>query len=171
MGKPYRPIHHCIRSDRCQPVIPANRQQPRFPRSAESHAGPMNNSPETAKTWVEFIAAREEFSCGEKLRAQFSKATLTHFCECGCQSFNAEVSDSSQAEPIAPPSERGGLAFMLEFKTSNPEGSLEFIVYADKSGNFDGMDVHFNGNSDPAPEAFEIEEPPYHVYGILARNV
>ncbi len=128
----------------------------------------MKNTLESAKHWVSFIAARPEFACGEKLLTQFGNAKLTNFCACGCQSFNAEVAVGTLIEPIAPQSERGGLAFALEFKTTNPEGSLEFIVFTDKYGNFDGMDVHFNGNTEPVPESIQIEEPPYHVFGVLA---
>jgi hypothetical protein len=45
---------------------------------------------------------------------------------------------------------------------------LEFILFVDAKGNFDGLDVHFNGNTEPMPESVAFSEPPYHVYGILA---
>ncbi len=61
--------------------------------------------------------------------------------------------------------------FLAEFPVEQPPGaSLEFIVYADAKGNFDGLDVHLNGNTEPIPEQLVVSEVPYHVYGILARK-
>lgn len=130
----------------------------------------MTNCTETATRWARFIAERPEFAAGEALLAQFSAGKVTRLCECGCNSFNLELDSNTKTAPIAPPSEKGQVVFLAEFTTTNPNGSLEFILYANAQGNFDGLDVHFNGNTEPIPESFTLSESPYHVYGILARE-
>lgn len=130
----------------------------------------MNNTATTAARWVAFIAARPEFRAGEALLAEFKAGKVSRLCECGCNSFNLELDPNPSTVPIAPPSEKGQVVFLAEFTTTNPSGSLEFIVYANAQGHFDGLDVHFNGNTEPIPESFTLSEAPYHVYGMLARE-
>jgi len=131
----------------------------------------MTNSAETAAHWAKFIAERPEFVAGEELLAQFNAGKITRLCECGCNSFNVELEEGRQTAPIAPSSEKGQVVFLAEFQIVQPPGaSLEFIVYADAKGNFDGLDVHLNGNTEPIPDKLVVSEAPYHVYGILARE-
>jgi hypothetical protein len=130
----------------------------------------MSNVAETAARWATFIAGRPEFLAGEALLTQFRAGTITRLCDCGCNSFNLELGPNSGTTQIAPPSEKGQVVFLTEFTTADPSGSLEFIVYADAQGNFEGLDVHFNGNTEPIPETFTLSETPYHVYGILAHK-
>jgi hypothetical protein len=130
----------------------------------------MKNTYEKAKRWANFIAQRPEFIAGDKLLLQFEAGTVSHLCECGCNSFNLTANPNIKTDPIAPKSERGATVLILEFFTENPEGTVEFIVYADADGNLDGIDVHFKGNSEPMPENFDLVEPPYQVYGALSRG-
>ena len=130
----------------------------------------MKNTKETAVSWVNFIAGRPEFTAGTALLAQLDNSVICDLCNCGCNSFNLEREVSSKVVPIAGESEAGKVVFLIEFATEDPSGSLEFILYADEEGNFDGMDVHFNGNTEPMPENVSIIEPPFQVYGELARG-
>ena len=131
----------------------------------------MTNSAETAAHWAKFIAERPEFVAGEALLAQFNAGKITRLCECGCNSFNVELEAGRQTVPIAPASEKGQVVFLAAFLAVQPSGaSLEFIVYADANGNFEGLDVHLNGNTEPMPNKLVVSEVPYHVHGILARE-
>lgn len=131
----------------------------------------MTNSADTAAHWTKFIAECPEFVAGEALLAQFSAGKITRLCECGCNSFDMVLEEGRQTAPIVPPSGRGHAVFLAEFPTKQPPGaSLEFIVYADAKGNFDGLDVHLNGNTEPIPEKLAVSEAPCHAYGILARK-
>lgn len=101
---------------------------------------------------------------------QFSHGTLSRLCDCGCNSYNFELDDGADVAPLGPPSNRGGVAFLLAFETEEPKGTIEFMIYVDAKGDLDGMDVDFMGNTSPVPDSFSIVEPPYHVYGPLARQ-
>jgi hypothetical protein len=130
----------------------------------------MKNSIDTAARWTKFIAERPEFICGNALISQFGAGKITRLCECGCNSFNIELTRNVNTTPMVSPTNGGRAVFFIEFATAEPMGSLELIVFADAQGNWDGIDVHFNGNTEPMPDNFVVVEPPYHVHGVLARE-
>jgi hypothetical protein len=125
----------------------------------------MANSAVLSKQWVEFVARRPEFRTGQKLRAAFERSRITRLCMCGCNSFDLEPLSGSP--PIATPSESGKIAFLMELRSSDPEGLAEFMVYVNGQGQFVGMDVHFNGNCDPMPPALTLDQLPIHLHGEL----
>lgn len=124
----------------------------------------MTNDIATAKKWTEFVAGRPEFSAGRLLLEQFEMGEITDICGCGCNSYSMKPADNVSVPPLVPPGEGGGASFLMEFESVEPNGTLEFILHTDSAGNLDGMDVHFNANSEPVPEM------PYHVHGQLSRK-
>jgi hypothetical protein len=130
----------------------------------------MTNDIATARKWTEFVARRPEFSPGIRLVEQFELGDITDLCPCGCNSFSIKLPTDTAVSPLVPPSENGGASFVIEFEAIEPKGTLEFIVYTDPAGNFDGLDVHFNANTEPVPQDLRIAKEPYHVYGPLARK-
>lgn len=130
----------------------------------------MTNSIATARKWTEFVASRPEFSPGNRLLEQFEFGDITDICPCGCNSFSIKLPAEAGILPLVPPSVNGGASFLMEFEAIEPKGTLEFIVYTDTAGNLDGLDVHFNANTEPVPEGLRIAKQPYHVYGPLARK-
>jgi hypothetical protein len=126
------------------------------------------NSEALARRWTEFIAARPEFKPGRLLVEHFESGSITRLCDCGCNSYELKVSPTAKVAKLAPPSERGGMAFQLEFNTPEPGKTVEFTVFVDSGGFLSGLDVDYCGNSYPMPDEPEFVEPPFHQYGALA---
>ena len=97
----------------------------------------MSNTLPRASKWVTFLASRSEFPAGEKLLAAFHAGKITRLCDCGCNSFNIEV-DEGAAMPLAQPGDRGGAIFELEFRTSEDQHTLEFVVLVGANGQLSG---------------------------------
>lgn len=95
--------------------------------------------------------------------AAFAAARITRLCDCGCNSFDIEVPDAANVEPITEPGS-GGCVFNLDFHTSDDAASLSLFVFVDRRGHFSGLDVDYCGNSFPVPEDIRLLEPPYHVH-------
>ena len=129
----------------------------------------MANTIATAIKWLNFVATRPEFRPGLALLQSNQPEFITELCDCGCNSFSFK-GELAGTEALTQPSKSGHLAFQLEFESGTPQGSVEFLLYTDAEGRFDGMDVHFNGNTEPMPEEASLVEPPFHVYGELANE-
>lgn len=128
----------------------------------------MPSSEATAARWTEFIAARPEFPVGRNLLAAFRAGTITSLCDCGCHAFELKVPQDLPSLRIASPGDAGSV-FELSFEVTaggptGAKGSLELAVFADKRGQFAGMDVDFCANSYPVPEKMVLAERPYHVH-------
>jgi len=115
-----------------------------------------------ASKWVTFLASRSEFPAGEKLLAAFHTGKITRLCDCGCNSFDIEV-EQGAAMPLAQPGDRGGAVFELEFRTSEEQRTLEFVVLVGANGQLLGIEVDYCANSYPVPDEPVLMEPPYHV--------
>jgi hypothetical protein len=122
----------------------------------------MNNTPERAEFWKEFICTKCQFPAPERLRAQFSHAELSEFCDCGCNSFKVTVREGAGVEPIATKGKYGKV-FEADFKLADDEKSLEVILLADEAGNLAYVEIDCCVNSYPIPEIVRVQEPPYHV--------
>jgi hypothetical protein len=59
------------------------------------------------------------------------------------------------------------LAFYVRDR-SEPKLTVEITVFANPGGYLSGIDIDFCGNSMPMPEFVDMEEPPFHVVGLLA---
>jgi hypothetical protein len=125
------------------------------------------NSASIASKWVNFIASRPEFAAGDALLAQFENGKITSICQCGCNGFEFEPA-GSDVPLLTPPSEKGCIAFQLEFFTENNEGSVQIMVYTNGNGSLAGIDVDYCSNAQPMPNEVFLIEPPYQVYGMLA---
>jgi hypothetical protein len=126
------------------------------------------NSEALARRWTEFIAARHEFKPGRLLLDQFEASRISRLCDCGCNSYELKMLPNANVAKLAPPSERGGMAFQLEFNTSEAGKTVGFTVFVDREGYLSGIDVDYCGNSYPMPEDPQLVEPPFHQYGALA---
>ncbi|WP_332778287.1 hypothetical protein [Polaromonas sp.] len=122
----------------------------------------MPNTFAHASKWTHFLASRAEFPAGERLLAAFHIGKVTRLCECGCNSFDIEVPDGAVA-PLAQPGDSGGSVFELEFRTTEEQGTLEFIVLVGSNGHLAGIEVDYCANSYPVPDEIILMEPPYHV--------
>ena len=131
----------------------------------------MSNSLSLARAWTEFIAARPEFSSGESLLRQFSAGDITRLCDCGCNSYDISVPHDKGLPPLVPAKEGGGLVFQLEFSAGEQGKTVTLTLFTDREGYLSGLDVDYCSNSSPMPENPGLSELPFHVYGILSRQV
>jgi hypothetical protein len=127
------------------------------------------NSPEVARKWTEFLAARNEFPRSEQLLAHFNAGTITRICDCGCNSYDLRVPKDAGLKPLMPASQRAGCVLSMAFYFSNRPGSFEIDIFVDADGYLAGIDVSCNANSEPVPVKPELVEPPFHVYGALTQ--
>ncbi len=131
----------------------------------------MTNGPSKAAFWKEFICARSEFPFPETLRAQFSLAAVTEYCDCGCNAFALAVTARDDVPPLHPPrSTNEGVVFELNFWLAEPipggpqRPTLEVIVMADAAGYVSFVDVGCCANAYPVPDRVRIEEPPSYIH-------
>ncbi len=123
---------------------------------------------ERVEFWIDFICANSQFPASERLRVQFGVATLSDFCNCGCNSFAVAVPADVVIEPIARPGTPGGMIFESAFKLFPTGKSLEILLFSDTNGNLSYVEIDCNGNSEPVPDTIQINGPPYHVYASSA---
>jgi hypothetical protein len=127
------------------------------------------NSPELARTWTEFLAARSDFPKGRELLEHFNAGTITRICDCGCNSYDVKVPKQEGLSPLMLSRGKSGNVFSLAFHFSDRPGSLEIDVFVDANGYLAGLDVSCNANSEPVPLEPRIVEPPFHIYGPLGK--
>ncbi|HEX5392187.1 MAG TPA: hypothetical protein VFW68_02845 [Rhodocyclaceae bacterium] len=128
----------------------------------------MPNTPDRAAFWREFICSKCHYPEPAILRAQFSVAELSEFCDCGCNSFKVRVSPTAGIAPIAKPG-KYGTVFEVNFKLSEEERTLEIILFADEKGNLSYVEIDCCANSYPVPERISVVEPPYYIYANVSR--
>ena len=109
------------------------------------------NSAAKAKTWVEFLASRPEFTAGAALLAQFNAGKIASICDCGCNGFTF-MPNTGEVEPLTMPGRHHGIGFQIEFRTQPQDGTVEFTVFVDGNGDLAGIDVDYCGNSKPMPD-------------------
>jgi len=126
----------------------------------------MTNTLERAQFWAEFICTRCQFPEPEKLRAQFLCATLSDFCECGCNSFAVTIPEGASVAPIATKG-RYGLVFEADFRLGGEMSTLDIMLFAGKDGNLRRVEINYYANLHPVPDVIDVEEP-FHVYASKA---
>jgi hypothetical protein len=124
------------------------------------------NSPEAARRWTEFRAARKEIPDGERLLEHFNGGVITRICDCGCNSYASGLTSLLPAKPGS----HGSCVLSIAFNLRNREGSLEFDVFADANGYLGGIDVSCNAISEPVPDNPQLFEPSYHIDGALLQK-
>jgi hypothetical protein len=122
----------------------------------------MRNTAEIASKWVDFLANRPEFPAGSRFLAAFKAGRISRLCDCGCNSFDVDVPSDSSVEPLTKPG-RYGAVFEIDFRTTEENATLEFVVFVGANGHLAGVNVDYCANTFPVPEAPCLIEPPYHV--------
>jgi|GEM_PF-3244698 len=123
----------------------------------------MNNNIARSKFWKEFILFNCDYPARNKLEAQFFAGEVSDFCDCGCNSFNVSISESSNIQPIASPG-KYGLVFEAQFRLANESKTLEIMLFANEAGNLAHVEIDCCSNSLPVPEEIIVTEPPFHVF-------
>jgi hypothetical protein len=128
----------------------------------------MANDPSKAAFWKEFICARSEFPFPEILRAQFSQAVVTEYCDCGCNAFALAVMARDGVPPLHKCGTEGAV-FELHFWLADPipdgpqRGTLEVVVMTDAAGYVSFVDVGCCANTYPVPDQVRVDEPPCYI--------
>ncbi|MDO9370707.1 MAG: hypothetical protein Q7T68_19255 [Sphingopyxis sp.] len=121
----------------------------------------MPNGPDRAAYWRDFVIARCPFPDPARLAEQFEGAEFSGFCECGCNSFDVQV--RSGTAPLARKPKGGGVVFMADFAVG-AAGQLEIMLSVGGTGHLDRVDVTYNANSAPVPDADLASFEPFHVW-------
>ncbi|MFT3897870.1 MAG: hypothetical protein QM719_09270 [Thermomonas sp.] len=113
----------------------------------------VENDPERARYWVNFVLERCEFPNNELLRLQFDEAELGDFCNCGCNSFAVKT-----REGVALLSSGGsfGAIFDAWFPLEGEPNSLEIILFTGETGRLEYVEVDCCGNSFPVPDDIRL---------------
>lgn len=134
----------------------------------------MENGPERAAFWVNFIADRCEYPAPVLLRDQLVHATFEDFCPCGCNSFGVRVEHSSGLRPLVPPKDevrpgRNGVIFEADFRLSDGK-AIEIVIFADDEGHLSYIEVDCNANNEAVPQEITAQERPFHVHASASLN-
>jgi hypothetical protein len=127
----------------------------------------MSNGPHRAQFWVEFIPRHCQFADPHLLRSHFAQASLSDFCDCGCNSFSTVILPEASLRPLIPPDESrsGHVAFFTSaFQLADSDRTLEIILFADARGYLDYVEIDCCSNAYPVPDVIRVKEPPYHVH-------
>lgn len=98
-----------------------------------------------------------------RLEAQFNASKITRLCECGCNSFDVDVGGPERLRPLAFPRGQGGVLFEANLALDDGR-QIELLVFCDKDGNLAGVDVEFEGNSEPVPKEPMFSSVPVPVF-------
>lgn len=120
----------------------------------------MPNGPDQAAYWRDFVIARCGFPNPARLAQQFEGAEFSDFCACGCNSFAVRVRPGTP--PLARKAKHGGVVFNADFAIALT-GQLEIMLSVDGAGNLDHVDVMYNANSAPVPDAILASADPFHI--------
>jgi hypothetical protein len=124
----------------------------------------MENGPERAEFWQTFILEKAGYPSPSRLRQHFENAEFTDFCNCGCNSFGLRVATDRSVALLLPTSteERGRIAIHeADFRLADGK-TLEIIIFVDRNGFLDFVEVDCCANSYPIPAEVEVAEPPFH---------
>jgi hypothetical protein len=133
----------------------------------------VENGPNRAAFWADFILMRCEYPAPALIRQQLVHATFAEFCSCGCNSFG--VQNSEGARPLMPPRDevrpgRHGAIFEAEFRLVDGR-TIEIIIFANDQGNLDYIEVDCNANSEPVPQEIDAPNRPFHVWASDSLNM
>lgn len=124
----------------------------------------MTNSENTIQNWIMLLSSHTCVPFGPDLRQHFEAGEISRICDCGCNSFDIQIPECVELEPLVPPNpaRHGGAAF-CEIVLSTKTGiEVCCIFFADSRGFLSGVDIT-NGVSNHAemPEDVEISEVKY----------
>ena len=133
----------------------------------------MENNPDRAAFWADFILTRCEYPAPTLLRGQLADATFAEFCSCGCNSFG--VQNSEGARPLTPPLNevrfgRHGAIFEAEFRLVDGK-TIEIVLFTNDEGNLDYIEVDCDANSEPVPQEIVALDRPFHVRASDSLNM
>ena len=115
---------------------------------------------------MNFIFDESGYPSVERLREQFENSEYTEFCDCGCNSFGLKLTDGARVRPLLPPTPKeilGGHGSIYEAEFTVDDGkSLEIILFADRNGNLNYVEVDYCANAYPVPDKMEVIGPPNH---------
>jgi hypothetical protein len=114
--------------------------------------------------WKAFLVEQSGFPAPERLARQLTVASVTEFCDCGCNSFGTYVPPNAGAPPLCAPMDHAAGIFQSYFLLQPSGKSLELVIHADKLGNLSYVNIDCNANSEPVPDQIQVAGPPYHVY-------
>lgn len=114
----------------------------------------MKNDLTQATKWLKFIYDLDIPDKNEFKKHIFAGKVI-NLCDCGCNSFELEVPDEVNLEPIA---QGSGLLFEAAFNT-NKEDVVDILVFTDQRGYLSGVEITygFTGHT-PLPEGISIGE-------------
>jgi hypothetical protein len=121
----------------------------------------MSNGPARAEFWKEFLVSRCGYPAPERLRRQLAGAEFSDFCDCGCNSFAVKV--AAGVQPLVLPGGGYGSVYTADFKLSD-DRTLEFILFADETGNLVYIEVDCCANSYRVPDVIEAADEPFHTW-------
>lgn len=122
----------------------------------------MVNNLEMAEQWRDFVLARCRYPAINRLRAQFDNATLSEFCQCGCNSF-ALVHQADLPPPLAMEGSYG-MVFEANFRLRDEEEkTVEILLFTGPNGRLSYVEIDCLGNNFPVPEITAIDDEPFYV--------
>ena len=113
--------------------------------------------------WKQFLIEKSGFPAPDRLAAQLAAASVTEFCDCGCNSFGTFVPPGAGLPPLCEPTPHSAGIFQSYFLLQPSGKSLEIVIHANELGNLAYVNIDCNANSEPAPEHIELSGPAYHV--------
>lgn len=127
----------------------------------------MENGPNRAAFWVNFITERCEYPAPVLLEEQLMYATFEEFCPCGCNSFGVRVQNRDRLRPLTLPRNKvltGGhyAIFEADFRLEDGK-TIEIIIFADDEGILDYVEVDCNANSEAVPQEVIVPDRPFHI--------
>jgi len=114
----------------------------------------MENNLVQATKWLKFIY---DFELPDKelFRAHAFAGKIVNLCNCGCSSFEIEIADDADLDPLSPGS---GLFFEMAFKT-NKDDVVDFLVFTDDRGYLSSIEIKYGlGAHAPIPNGIELHE-------------
>jgi hypothetical protein len=114
--------------------------------------------------WKAFLVEHSGFPAPERLARQLAIASVTEFCDCGCNSFGVYIPLEAGAAPLCEAMPYPAAIFQSSFLLSPSGKSLELVIHADQRGNLSYVNVDCNANSEPVPERIVLAGPAYHVH-------
>ena len=119
----------------------------------------MANSPAKAREWIERLASHPAVPFGPKLLKHFEAGRITRICDCGCNSFDLEISQGTELEPLRPPTPdlKGHSPFFEIVFSTDTDAELDCMLFADARGYLVSVDVmHGQSNHLPMPDKLKI---------------
>ena len=113
--------------------------------------------------WKTFLVNQSGFPFPERLAKQLSVASVTEFCDCGCNSFGTFVPPEASAPALCAPMAHAASIFQSYFRLHPSGKSLEIVIHADELGNLSYVNIDCNANSEPVPEQIQVTGSAYHV--------